>query len=485
MVLLTACGTARFRAEHAGTGIAVVSQRGAPIAAGAPIAVGQGAYDLRLHFEVPRAQLVEWAVTCPGADSTGSAGEPFEAYRARRLAQLEADRERDAQTAGAVTNALVGAFAPTVSAAATNGPVRTDVTVSPGAAAGTAVAASIDSRQVELPPGDVGAGPLETVVHVVASAPGTCTVTAVADDPDVLGRFELVHIRDLEAEAHARDAAIASASVQTRAAVTAQLVAFGGDPARRQREREVAARAEAEAGAAAHAHAEAELRVQHARDAEIAAHAELDLRARREVEQRQLRIAMEVRARWRVLLISWGADAEYRLHLEQREQAAQAEHARRLALLVAERERREAMMLDLSLRARLQLRAQLVAFGARERPPMPPLPPEQPGAAPFSGAVWVAGQWAWSGTAWEWSAGGWSDPSSGFGEAGGDAVQAVVVDAPVVVEAPGVTTTVVIPASPGSQGVRDHRGTFTLPSVRDHRTSSPPPANDKKVRDHR
>ena len=70
MVLLTACGgAARFRAEHAGTGVAVVSQRGAVVAAGAPIAVGQGAYDLRLHFDVPRAQLVEWAVACPVAGS--------------------------------------------------------------------------------------------------------------------------------------------------------------------------------------------------------------------------------------------------------------------------------------------------------------------------------------------------------------------------------------------------------------------------------
>jgi len=554
MVLLTACGTARFRAEHAGTGVAVVSQRGAAVATGAPITVGQGAYDLRLHFDVPRAQLVEWSVACPGADSTGSVGEPFEAYRTRRLAQLKADRERQAQTAGAVTNALAGAFAPQLSATATNGPVRTDVTVDPGAAAGTAVAGSIDRGPIELPPGDFGAGPIETVVHLVTTAPGTCTVTAVADDPNVLGRFDLVHIRDLEQEAHERDAAIATASVKARASVTARLVAEGGDPEKRERERQAAARAEAEAGAAArahaeaelevsNAHAEAELRVREQHEAEVSAHAEAELRVRREEEARQLRVAMEVRARWRVLLISWGADVEYRARLRAEEaarvraaaelearririamevrarwrllliswgadpeyqqhqidraNAAVAEHDRQVALLVAERQRREALMLELSMRARTQLRGYLVAIGARERPPMPPAPPENPGTAPFAGATWVAGRWSWSGAVWVWSAGGWTDTSGGFGETGGDVavqptiVETPVVEAPIVVDAPGVTTTTIV--GPAIPVVREHR-TITVrparepahhePVVRDHR-STPSPADKPKVRDHR
>jgi len=533
MMVLTACGgAARFRAERAGNGTAVVSQRGAVVATSA-IAVGQGAYDLRLHFDVPRAQLVEWSVACPGADSTGSVGEPFEAYRTRRIAQLKADREHEAQTAGAVTNALVGAFAPRVSASSQNGPVRTDVTVDPGAAAGTAVAGSIDQGAIELPPGDVGAGPVETVVHMVTNAAGTCTVTAVADDPNVLGRFDLVHIRDLEAEARAKDAASATASLQARASIRAQLVAAGGDPGKRERDRQ----AEAEAGATVRAHAEAELEIQNA-------HAEAELRVRRESEARQLRVAMEVRARWRVLLVSWGADVEYRAKLRAAEEArvraeaelearrlriameirarwrllliswgadveyrqhqidranaAVAEHDRQVALLVAERERREAMMLELSMRARTQLRGYLVAIGARERPPMPPAPPENPGAAPFSGATWVAGRWSWSGSVWVWSAGGWSDTSGGFGETGGDvAVQPVVVDAPVVevpvVDAPVVTTstTVIGPV------IRDHRTVTVRPAgepphhepvVRDHRSSSPPSdrsSEKSKVRDHR
>ena len=112
VVVVSACGGARFRAEHAGNGIALVTPRGAPAAPSAGIPVGQGAYDVRLHFDVPRAQLVEWQVQCPGAESQGSLGEPFEAYRTRRLAQLKTERERDRQTAGAVTSILVGAIAP-------------------------------------------------------------------------------------------------------------------------------------------------------------------------------------------------------------------------------------------------------------------------------------------------------------------------------------------------------------------------------------
>jgi len=435
LVLVSACGGARFRTEHAGNGIALVTPRGAPAAASAGIPVGQGAYDLRLHFDMPRAQLVEWQVQCPGAESQGSFGEPFEAYRTRRLAQLKADRERDRQTAGAVTSILVGAIAPNVSARGQSGLVRADAQVSGqavGDAAGTAVANSIDMN-VELAPGDVGGGPAETVVHVVTTAPGACVVSAVADDPNVGGRFELVHIRDLEAEARMRDFAIDNADSHARAALTTQLVAFGGDPALRQRQRDAAAQAraavEAKAGAEASTRAEASLVIERQHEAEASARAEASLvierqhaAAARSLEQRQLRIAyevraryrllliswgadveyrahvraqaeeldtrrlriaMEVRARWRVLLISWGADLEYRAKLEAR---ARIEHDRRIAELAAadaELARRQALTLDLAMHARIEMRAYLVAMGARERPPMPALRAEVAGSAPL------------------------------------------------------------------------------------------------------
>ena len=573
LVLISACaGSSRFRAEHAGQGVAVVSPRGAPAAPGSTIAVGPGAYDLKLHFDVPRAQVVEWQVACPGADQQGSLGEPFEAYRTRRLAQLRAERERDAQTAGAVTSALVGAFAPSVVASGQSGPVRADAQVSGqalGAAAGTAAAASVD-QNVQLDPNDVGGGPVETVVHVVTSAPGTCTVTAIADDANVPGRFELIHIRDLQGEQEARDAAIATATVHARTELATQLQVYGGDPTLRQRQRqrdaEAQARAAAEARAGAEARiraeadlaiqrdheaaarlrAEAELSAQREREAAANARAELELRTQTaaaeraalelrikherelriameirmrirfvliewgadvnyrarlaaehdarirgqmELDARRLRIALEIRMRLRLLLIEWGADADYRLHMEQRTREAEARHAAELAAAEAERQRRQALQLDLAIHARGELRAYLVAIGARERPPMPQLRPENPGAAPFDGAAWVAGYWSWSGTEWMWVGGGWKDTSGGFGATGGDTMVAApaVIDTPV--ETVSTTTVVVEPPPPTTIYVEPPRGTVVITPVRDHRHEAPPPVRDHRneptVRDHR
>lgn len=378
IVLIAACGgSARFRAEHAGEGVAVVTPRGGTAAPGSAIAVGQGAYDLKLHFDVPRAQVVEWQVACPGADQQGSLGEPFEAYRTRRLAQLRAERERDAQTAGAVTSALVGAFAPSVTASGQSGPVRADAQVSGqalGAAAGTAAYASVD-QNVQLAPGDVGGGPVETIVHVVTSAPGACTVTAIADDANVNGRFELIHIRDLEREQQARDAAIATATIHARTELSTQLQGLGGDPTFRQRQRDAEAQAraaaEAKAGAEARARAEADLVVQREHDRRRAeeeaaanARAELELRTQtaaaeraalelRIKHERELRIALEIRMRIRMLLIEWGADVNYRARL-------QAEHDARIRAQMD----LDARRLRIALEIRMRIRLLLIEWGA-------------------------------------------------------------------------------------------------------------------------
>jgi hypothetical protein len=491
------------------------------------IAVGQGAYDLHLHFDVPRAQLVEWTVTCPGADSQGGVGEAFESYRARRLAQLKADREREKQTAGALTSLVVGAVAPSVHAQAQSGPAQASADVSGqavGDAAGAAVANSIDTN-VELPPGDVGAGRLETVVHVVTTAPGTCVVTAVADDPNVAARFELVHIRDLEAERHTRDVAIDSADVQARTQLATQLTAFGGDASLRIKQREAAeqarATAEAQAGAAASLRVRASLELQHQQAAAaisieesrtqiafaarsryrallISWGADANYRARiqaqaTELEMRRLRIAIDVRARYRALLILWGADINYRAHLEARLQAERDAGAVIASSALpsgaappnggaesidAELQRQRATELDVVMRARIQMRAYLVAMGARERPPMPALIAENPGARPFDGASWIAGHWTWSGVEWGWNPGGWTDRSVSFGASGGEQPVAppVVVETPVVV-GPPPTMTVSVPVP--TIVIHDHR---TQPVHR-----SPPPENKTKpiVHDHR
>ncbi|CAN5351377.1 hypothetical protein BH11MYX1_BH11MYX1_15670 [soil metagenome] len=516
--------------------MAVVTPRGGVALPAQAIAIGQGAYDLRLHFEVPRAQLVEWTVACPGVASQGSVGEPFQAYRERRLAQLRAQREQDRRNASAVTSALVGAFVPSATASAHAGPVRVDAEVSPGDAAGAAVAGD---PYVQLPPGDVGAGPIDTVVHVVTTAAGACAVTAVADDADVRGGFELIHIRDLAREAEARDVATAIAAGHARAAMTARLVASGADvdfrakqqaateAAQTEREQKLHAAAELEATTvqvhvqaeadvelASRARAEASIRAREARRLQIVMEArvrwrllliswgaDVEYRARMRAqaagrEARSYRIAMEARARWRLLLISWGADVQWRIHqadLRGREELASRA---RLDAEIEARAAAEARALELSLRARADVRTSLVALGARARPPMPALRIESRGSVPFDGATWIAGHWSWAGAEWVWSAGGWTDQSVAFGAAGGEA--AVVVEQPVVVELPApvvmvapIVTTTTTTTTVVSQPVRDHRSvTISVPGipvraepVRDHRTSRP--TSDPKVRDHR
>lgn len=541
---VSACGgaAARFTTEYAGNGIAAVTPRGGVAMPAQSVAIGQGAYDLHLHFDVPRAQLVEWTVACPGAEQRGSLGEPFEAYRTRRLAQLQAQREQDRRNASAVTSALVGAFVPNATATAQAGPVRVDAQGSPGAAAGAAVAGSMDMN-VQLPPGDVGAGPIETVVHLVTTTPGACAVTAIADDP-VLGRFEILHLRDLWEEAADREVAIVTSAEHARAAMNAQLVAFGADVNARAKQQAAAAAlhaereakidvaaereaakvsiqvgAEADAELALHARAEAETRTRVAHRLQIVMEArarwrllliswgaDAEYRARlrgraAELEARRYRIAMQARVRWRLLLISWGADVEWRMHqqlLHEREQLA--DRARLDAELDA-RGRAAALALEASIRARTSVRSYLVMLGARARPPMPAMRIEDRGPVPFDGASWIAGHWTWSSAAWAWNAGGWTDQSVAFGAAGGEAA---VEHAPVYVAPLAETSATIITEPvrvPGTititnvvEPVRDHRTTTVrvplrsepVRDVRDHRPAKPAPAPlDPKVRDHR
>jgi hypothetical protein len=570
IALVTACG-GHLRREVVGSGAAAAQVRGTVAAAPAGgIALARGTYDLALRFDVPRAQVIEWTVTCPGVEQHGVVGEPFEAYRERRLAQLRADRERERRNAAAVTSALVGAVAPTVQArgqaSGPSGTATVDAQVSGqalGGAAGAAVAASIDDI-VELPPGDVGAGRLQTRVHVVTAEDGACTVSAVADDPNVLAAFDVVRIRDLDAEAKAHAVAMQGLALEVRGRLTAQLIAVGADPLARQRRLEAEARARAEAQAKREAEARARAQAQARLEAELRAKREAEARARAEAQARidaelrakaEAKLAIELRLHQAALqtrgeLVAYlagechadpnhrrrvlaerearlrieaearaRADAELRLKLQlerkQREARLRVEREQREARLRAERERQLALEAERARRVeaafavRADLRAYLVALGARERPPMPPPIAEAPGAAPFAGAVWVAGRWRWTGGQWLWEAGGWRDTTI-FGAAGeSDAVVTVGGNSsPTHVEPARDTRLDPVrdhrsaPATSGAPSVRDHRGepaTPSAPSVRDHRgepaTSSAPPVRDHRgepatssappVRDHR
>ncbi|HEY5927398.1 MAG TPA: hypothetical protein VIV11_37195 [Kofleriaceae bacterium] len=218
-----------MKRETIGGGTAVVQARGT-VEAAAPstIPVTRGTYEIKLRFDVPRAQLVEWAVLCPGSVQTGVAGETFDEYRARRLAELRAERERERRNVAALAGAVIGAAAPDVHAHAhASGPSGTaavDAHVSgqaTGDVAGSAIAHAAVSDDVELAAGDLGAARLHATTDAAWLDDGACSVTAIADDTDVKATFELVRVRDLGAEARARQ--LADPKVQARIAVQTRL----------------------------------------------------------------------------------------------------------------------------------------------------------------------------------------------------------------------------------------------------------------------
>ena len=70
-----------------------------------------------LHYVValPRAVQLHYQITCPSVEREGKVGETFERYRTRRLADLERERQAQANLIGS----LVGAVAPPARATGT------------------------------------------------------------------------------------------------------------------------------------------------------------------------------------------------------------------------------------------------------------------------------------------------------------------------------------------------------------------------------
>ena len=436
ILVVSACG-GHYRTEFAGQGVAAVVPRDAAKPPAAPgVAVEPGRYDVALAFELPRAQLVEWQLRCADQTIEGSLGESFDDYRARRLAQLASDAHAEASIASALVP-------------------------------GGRVAVRVEPA-VELPPGDVGAGRVATTVHVTTGVAGTCAVSARADDAGVVGSFALTRVRDLDAEAREQIAARDRAARDARGAMFDQLAALGADPALRQQRHDAAIAIEVRRRGAALA-AGHELRAYLASCGAIADRQQLiavreraaldargELRAYFIIEGARARPPMpppiddrgespfpgalwiEGRWTWRgawVWVSGWwkasdavgaqaivaqarggliaelaviGADpaaahrAREEAELAREREQARADAVRFQAIELADQRARAA------LDARGELRAQLVADGARERPPMPPAPDEHPGDPPFPGASWIAGHWTWTGELWAWTAGGWS-----------------------------------------------------------------------------
>jgi hypothetical protein len=438
----------------------VATRSRTPWAVGTGVQLPAGTYDLAMAFDIPRAQEVEWSVSCPGVQLNGIAGETFERYRERRIVELRMQAEEDRRRAAAVTSTVVGALAPRVDANVTAGPitVRGEARVNADAV-GEAVAEHAIPLDVMLPAGDVGRGRLAKNVHVTTTNSGTCVVTAIADDASVYGTYQVTRVRDLDAEARLAVMAERSAAKSTRTKLQARLVAHGADAELRQREE----RAAIEARYAAEAKAQAELEVR--------------MRARVTLEDQWHREALIARYALRGRCEGHGADPHRRQRIaEEHRIAAEAEARLRVDI--------EQRRLDMALRARTTLRDRWARFGAIARPPMPELLAENPGTPPFDGAIWISGKWTWLNGRWTWTAGGWSDPDV-FTEVGGEGPVEVVDDGGTLVE-DLIDIGIGVGAGVGAarQQVRDHRPAKPQRErLRDHRDGKSP--RNRDIRDHR
>lgn len=108
-----------------------------PWAVGGGVTLPPGTYDLALWFDVPRPQLVDWTLTCPGVERTGTVGEPA------------------VQATASGDPTLVGFGAP--GATPTIGPSR-----------------------------------LTDRVRVTTTSRGVCALIVTADDPSVLGTYQVL-----------------------------------------------------------------------------------------------------------------------------------------------------------------------------------------------------------------------------------------------------------------------------------------------------
>ncbi len=285
---LGACaGTYRY--EPAGRGEAQVTEaaREPSTPSAAPGGGGVAAranvrHDVIVRVAVPRAEQVTWRLDCGGETATGVVGETLEAYRARRLAELRAARERERRVVGAFAGAALGQVAGQAQVATPTGTATVTAHVD-GQAAGDAVANAVISDDVVLPIGDVGGGTYVDRATVIPVHDGACTValwpTEGGDPRGVSGAFEVTRVIRRDAEARARREIQVGQAQAARVAIRAQLIALGADVEARARA-EAAVRARADAAAEIRLRAEAEVRLRAQAVAEVHARAEAALWAR-------------------------------------------------------------------------------------------------------------------------------------------------------------------------------------------------------------
>jgi hypothetical protein len=453
------CG-AQYRHETLGSMQARVEDgHAARTTVAVPVAASGHRHRIEYQIELPRAVEVHYAIECPTVSDQGIVGETWEAYRERRLAELERERAQQAEAAGAVTEALLGSVGARASVATPAGQGEVSAQVD-GHAVGEAVAEQA-LPPVALSPADTGARQIKGELEMPPPEAGQCALSLWSERPeqdlrDVTATITITAIVDLAAEKRAHRARVRGNALEVRDALRVRLVAQGADPGLRLRlqaearlriEAEQRLRAEAEQrslalalqvrgrvrgtlialgadpGLRARLEVEARLRAEEKRRLRLEAERlrlqrieekrRLRLEAERlrlELRWRRLELALQVRGRVCTGLIAQGADPAHRDRQAELALRIRAERAR--AQEEARRRAHEALVRQgrVALEARADVVLWLRGNGAVVRPPRPPIPAETPPPQTSVTAVWVDGSFQWLAGQWVWSPGRWVEP---------------------------------------------------------------------------
>ncbi len=482
-----------YRRVSLGTGHAATSTAGGPTAPTAVRVDNPGdLHEVELHVSMPRAVELDYQLTCPGVIRHGVIGETWDNYRRRRLAQLQSQRRAKTNAVAAVAGAVVGDVGAQATVNTPGGQGTVDAHAD-GAAVGGLVAEQI-VPEAQLDPSDSGAQTSRRKLTLRPRSAGACTLRlSHRHQPDDLnavhGTFSVTRLANRKNEKWAAERRASAQATKVRASLRASLIARGADPTKRIRER-----------------AALKARIDADRRQRLIVKLRAD-RLRRETQNRRARrLQLEANLSFatRGRIVRWLGECGGDPHKRARERAAIARqreatriarlHARRLR--DSQRRKRYAQrnaLVAVALDLRGQLRGQLIDAGADPeyrwklyqardaaratapaRPVMPATPVEVRPAAPYDGAIWIAGSFAWRGLRWVWQPGRWSS---------GAVVRDHRPRPPRAHRPPAPRVRDHRTATPHKSRVRDHR-TATPPTshVRDHRTATPPAS---RVRDHR
>ncbi len=268
---LVACAP-RFRQETMGTGTANLGSGAS--ATGTGVNVSASPDDLKIAYRItmPRALLLQYAIECPAESRTGTLGETKDDYTKRRLAELEAQRQRDVQTKASVIGAVVGQVQGGAAVETPNASAEVNV-----AADGSALGQSIGEQttaSVQLSPLDTGGRTLGDSVQVRGGAAGQCAMRMWSEVPGqdlrgVVATYEVLRIVDKKRESEELRSQRMTIALGVRASVSTSLLATGADPEYRAK----LARAEAARVAQERAAALEASRVARAHEAQLRAEA--------------------------------------------------------------------------------------------------------------------------------------------------------------------------------------------------------------------